>query len=141
MYPHGYPGFESLTLRHFDMNQTDTQLVCDSGCPLCGGGTLREELLLYNIPTESYNALQAEFSSLTGKKLSPDSDVSILSGGQKVLLMCLCALFSPARKILFINLWHSLDAINRARTKELITLRQNGRDISYSEEGYAASQG
>lgn len=121
------------------MHQKDTQLLCDSGRPLCGGGTLREELLLYNVPPDSRPALSAEFASLTGKVLRPESDVSILSGGQKVLLMCLCALFSPARGILFTNLWHSLDPDNRAKTKELIARLQNGREISYAEDGHAAS--
>ncbi|MCB5284924.1 MAG: hypothetical protein LHW45_04960 [Candidatus Cloacimonetes bacterium] len=120
------------------MNQKDIQLLCDAGQPLCGGGTLREELLLYNVPPASLGALSAEFAALTGKDLVPDSDVNILSGGQKVLLMCLCALFSPARRILFTNLWHSLDADNRARTKELIARLRGDREISYVEDGHAA---
>lgn len=117
------------------MKQTKLQLICDAGLPLAGGGTLREELLLYNIPPASLLGLSGEFAALTGKELGPDSDISILSGGQKVILMCLCALLSPARKIRFVNLWHSLDPHNRARAKALIEKLGNGREISFSEGG------
>ncbi len=92
--------------------------------------------MLYNVPQASIALLIREFVHATGKELIPDSDVSILSGGQKVILMCLCALFSPAPKIHFINLWHSLDSQNRDWAKDLISRLQNGREISFSEEGH-----
>ncbi len=123
------------------MKQNESPLFCDAGLPLCGGGTLREELLLYNLPQSSIPELIRRFASATGKELTPDSDVSLLSGGQKVVLLCLCALYSPALWIRFINLWHSLDPANREWVKDLIASLQNGRRLDYIEEGHADPQG
>lgn len=123
------------------MKQDNPRLLCDAGQPLCGGGTLREELLLYNVPHGFVSELIRSFASVTGKELSPDSDIYILSGGQKVILLCLCALFSPAVNIRFINLWHSLDPANREWIRELVARLQNGRKIDYIEEGHADLQG
>lgn len=94
---------------------------------------MREELLLYNIPSAFTPSLIAEFASITGKVLGPDSDLHTLSGGQKVVLMCLCAIHSPARNILFIDLWHSLDPANRDRISKLLSSHQDGRRISHAE--------
>lgn len=114
-----------------------TLLICDARLPLCGGGTLREELLLYNIPSGSIPLLIQEFDSATGKRLLPDSNVDILSGGQKVMLMCLCALFSPASAISFCHLWHSLDPHNRDWAKDLIASLKGGREILISGDSHA----
>ncbi len=122
------------------MTQVEGPLICDAGLPICGGGTLREELLLYDLRQNSIPELVRRFASATGKELTLDSDVSILSGGQKVILLCLCALYSPAVNIRFINLWHSLDPANREWVKDLISSLQNGRRIDYIEEGHADLQ-
>jgi ABC-type lipoprotein export system ATPase subunit len=104
-------------------------LICDARCPLISGGLLREETILYNIPPASLPDLLGEFLSLTGKALDLDSPIAILSGGQKVLLMCLLALYSPAKAIIFADLWHSLDEENRARVGELIQRLGSGKEI------------
>ncbi len=116
------------------MNKDTNTLLCDAGLPLAGGGSLREELLLFNVPASSTAELIREFTQATGRTLDPDCDVSILSGGQKVLLMCLGALFSPAQAIRFLGLWHSLDPGNRDRVRLLIDRLGQGRQISFTED-------
>lgn len=94
-------------------------LVCDAGHPLVSQGRLREELLLYNISDENSALLTDRFYEITGRELSLQSETDCLSGGQKVLLMFLLALYSPARQLHFIGLWHSLDTLVATRVRTL----------------------
>jgi len=86
-----------------------THLICDSSYPLIANSTLLEEAMIYNLSKESITLLCAEFQSLTGKSIDTSSDISILSGGQKVILMALLAMQSPAEKVVLLNLDAALD--------------------------------
>lgn len=107
-------------------------LFCNASLPISGGGSLREEFILYHLDSAKQAALIKEFASITGKQLKAQSDLNSLSGGQKVLIMTLLALFSPAKSIHFVNLWHSLDSQNRKLVKELISKLGAGRQITLS---------
>lgn len=109
-------------------------LICDSALPITGGGSLLEEFILYNLDSSQRSRLIEEFASITGKTLNPKSDLDILSGGQKVLAMCLLALLSPSSAIHFVNLWHSLDPTNRNLVQSLISRLGAGRRITHSED-------
>ncbi len=115
----------------------DTQLICNAHCPLISDSKLRDELILYNIPHDSYSRLFEELESLLSVKLLPESDIGTLSGGQKVMVMCLMALFSPATDILFIDLMHALDTTHKARIGELLSKYGKDKQITYEEEYHA----
>ena len=110
-------------------------LICNARSPLISEGLLREELLLYNISTEKWKELTQEFGNITGKHLGPEDEIGTLSGGQKVLLMCLLALYSPAKKILFIDLWRSLDERNRQKIEDLLEVYSREKEIRQEEIG------
>ncbi|MFO7659929.1 MAG: hypothetical protein R6V77_03360 [Candidatus Cloacimonadaceae bacterium] len=97
----------------------ETHLVCDSSYPLITNTTLQEEALLYNLDVSAVSELITKFNTLTGKQISSAYDINNLSGGQKVILMILLALHSPAENIVFTNLKVSLDSI---RLKDVMTL-------------------
>ncbi|MCB5258419.1 MAG: hypothetical protein WC179_00300 [Candidatus Cloacimonadaceae bacterium] len=104
-------------------------LICNARSPLISEGLLREELMLYNISADKWELLTQEFTDITGKHLGSEDEIGILSGGQKVILMCLLALYSPAKKILFIDLWRSLDDRNRERIVKLLELYSKDKEI------------
>jgi ABC-type transport system involved in cytochrome bd biosynthesis fused ATPase/permease subunit len=108
-------------------------LVCDAGCPILSSGSLADEMLLYNLNEEKMLLLTQQFLLLTGKELSPSSKTEELSGGQKVILMCLLALYSPARAIALINLERSLDAHRRNALQAVIQNLAAGREIILRE--------
>ncbi|MCB5245874.1 MAG: hypothetical protein RBR57_04610 [Candidatus Syntrophosphaera sp.] len=85
--------------------------------------------MLYNISADKWELLTQEFTDITGKHLGSEDEIGILSGGQKVILMCLLALYSPAKKILFIDLWRSLDDRNRERIVKLLELYSKDKEI------------
>jgi len=97
-------------------------LVCDGQSPLITDACLRDEALLYNLQDKDIQWLQAEFSRIFNKTLSPDYRISELSGGQKVILTFLLAMASPARRILFVHLYDCLDAGKRRMIQDLINL-------------------
>ncbi|MGC9362583.1 MAG: hypothetical protein ACP5F3_06630 [Candidatus Syntrophosphaera sp.] len=107
----------------------NSHLVCNARSPLISNGKLREELILYAIRPEQVGPLIRDFAAISGKQIDPDADVSALSGGQKVLLMVLLALNSPARSILFLDLWHSLDEQNQSRIKKLLDESNADKEI------------
>ncbi len=113
----------------FIQENTARYLICDARQPLITASQLWDELLLYNLSPEARTELLAEFRRLTARELTFSSDITTLSGGQKVLLMCLLALLSPARNILFMDVMHSLDPANRAALKELIDRHSSLRNI------------
>ena len=108
-------------------------LVCDAGCPILSSGSLADEMLLYNLNEEKMLLLTQQFLLLTGKELSPSSKTEELSGGQKVILLCLLALYSPARAIALINLERSLDAHRRNALQAVIQNLAAGREIILRE--------
>jgi len=95
-------------------------LIADAAHPLICSGPLWEEMLLYNIPVERQAELCDAFELISAKALSGNSLLSELSGGQKVILMACLAVFSPARRICFIDLEHSLDPLRHEVVMELI---------------------
>ncbi|MBW6514058.1 MAG: hypothetical protein K0B87_04820 [Candidatus Syntrophosphaera sp.] len=107
----------------------DTHLICNARSPLIAGGKLRDEVLLYNLSTESTADVNDRFAELTGKRIGLESETATLSGGQKVLLMCLLALYSPAPRILFVDLWHSLDEQNKTIVRRLLTEAGTAKEI------------
>jgi len=104
-------------------------LICPARYPLVTTGSLRGEAMLYNLDKHTLEKVCAEFMAYTGKDLSPESELSTLSGGLKVLLMCLLALHSSAPRIQFLDLWHSLDANNRTRIQSLLQQYCQTREI------------
>lgn len=102
------------------MNSPKDALICDANHPLISQ-CLREEILLYHIDTQGEAILRESFERLSGKSISTDHDLSELSGGQKVLLMLLLALLSPAESIVFKDLHHSLDAHRWDLAKRMIS--------------------
>ncbi|MEF3693758.1 MAG: hypothetical protein V3576_00235 [Candidatus Cloacimonadota bacterium] len=108
-------------------------LVCDAGCPILSSGNLEDEMLLYNLNEEKMLLLTRQFYLLTGKELGPTSKTEELSGGQKVILMCLMALYSSARAIAFINLERSLDAHRIAALQAVIQNLAAGREIIHRD--------
>lgn len=108
-------------------------LVCDAGCPILSSGSLADEMLLYNLKEEMMLLLTQQFLLLSGKELSPSSKTEELSGGQKVILMCLLALYSPAPALAFLNLEKSLDSKRRHLLRELIEKLGAGREIILRE--------
>ena len=98
----------------------DDFLTADASLPLITCDQLRDELLIYNLNSRAQICLQNQFINLTGKEISPQSKITELSGGQKVILMVLLALNSPAPRILFVNIMQSLDPLRRSDVQALI---------------------
>jgi hypothetical protein len=98
----------------------DDYLICDASYPLITNANLNEELLLYNIENHKRASLLLDFYDITGRQLRLDSDIGAISGGQKVVLMVLFALYSPAEKILLFNLPHSLDLARQKAVNMII---------------------
>ncbi|MDZ4182590.1 MAG: hypothetical protein U1B83_06920 [Candidatus Cloacimonadaceae bacterium] len=84
-------------------------LICDANHPLISAGKLLEEIIIYSIAPSLHAPLLDSFASLCGKAINLSTEVSTLSGGQKVILMFLLALYSPAPNILFVDLPAFLD--------------------------------
>jgi len=101
--------------------QNDDFLCCDASLPLITCDIFRDELLLYNIDALAFNGLQAEFHRLANKELTAKSMILELSGGQQVILMVLLALYSPAPKIRFKNIFHALDPLRKAEVEKLLS--------------------
>lgn len=95
-------------------------LICDGKHPLLSSETLWDEILLYNLSAPMFSAMLQHFQSITGKSLRANSQIMQLSGGQKTLLMFLLAYYSPASRILFVNLMDNLDSTNRIIVNYLI---------------------
>jgi ABC-type lipoprotein export system ATPase subunit len=112
---------------------SEQYLICDASYPLVTNSCLDEEALLYNLDENKLQTLTVDFFKLTGKRLKEESETSSLSGGQKVVLMVLLALHSPAQKIMFANLTVSLDKERLAAINKLIencrTIKQDIRVI------------
>ncbi|MDY0151045.1 MAG: hypothetical protein RBS43_02090 [Candidatus Cloacimonas sp.] len=94
--------------------------ILDAAHPLITADKLQDELILYNLDAASYGVLQTEFLRITGKEIDKHSFTTALSGGQRIILMALLALLSPAPKLKFINLMHALDSTRRRYLQELL---------------------
>ncbi|MDP2173668.1 MAG: hypothetical protein Q8M98_06100 [Candidatus Cloacimonadaceae bacterium] len=104
-------------------------LICDADHPLISGGKLLEELIVYNIHASLIQELTKSFASLSGCDITFNTDVSELSGGQKVILMFLLAIHSSAPRILFIDLLKYLDPVRREGVLDLIEMFSSRKQI------------
>jgi len=102
-------------------------LVADANIPLISCDRLKDELLIYNLEETATAILIDQFAKLTGKKIDKSYRITELSGGQKVILMALLAIYSPAPKIRFVNLLDALDPKRREAIQILI--QDSGKDI------------
>ena len=109
------------------MDSRKSYLIADGQHPLVCTDLVRDEIILYNLGREEEVLLFAEFERLTGKKIDRESKLETLSGGQKVVLMALLALHSPAPRIEFVQLTHSLDEDKAALILDLI--KQSRKEI------------
>ncbi len=108
-------------------------LWADANIPLISCDRLRDELLIYNLDESATANLIDQFEKLTGKKIDKFYKIEELSGGQKVILMALLAIYSPAPKIRFVNLLNALDPKRQDAIQSLI--RNSGKDIVLDESG------
>ncbi|HOI01173.1 MAG: hypothetical protein WBK79_05115 [Candidatus Cloacimonas acidaminovorans] len=108
-------------------------LWADANIPLISCDRLRDELLIYNLDESATANLIDQFEKLTGKTIDKFYKIEELSGGQKVILMALLAIYSPAPKIRFVNLLNALDPKRRDAIQSLI--RNSGKDIVLDESG------
>ncbi len=114
-----------------------THLICDCAYPLITDSNLEEEAMLYNLGKQDMVDLMESFIRITGKSVNAASDVSTLSGGQKVVLLILFCLYSPAQHIVIINLSVSLDVDRYHTICTLINqfhLKKTELLIVYSDE-------
>jgi hypothetical protein len=111
--------------------ENQTHLICQGQTPIIGTGIVRDEMIIYNITGDSRADLLRTFEDITGRQITYLSDASELSGGQKVLLMCLMALFSPASFLDFFDVERSLDENNRSAIEALARSFGNSKTISW----------
>jgi len=99
---------------------SQTHLVCDAAYPLLTNSSLEEEAQLYNLEEKPLQQVLLHFYEITGKTITLKTEVTSLSGGQKVVLMFLLAILSKARNIVFIGLEVSLDSERLAQLNKLL---------------------
>lgn len=114
------------------MESQKTYLLADAEHPILCKDQISEEMILYNIKGDIALELFTEYERICGKSISFDTQLSVLSGGQKVLLMALLALYSPAGAIRFLHLQHSLDESKAEALDELFT--KSKKSIVLDEE-------
>lgn len=104
------------------MNNISKQnyLWADARQPLITTGSFKTEARLYNLSDPAQAEVSEAFMRICNKVLRPSTPVTGFSGGEKVILMALMSLFSPAPRLCFIDLWHALDPGKRLLMKELI---------------------
>lgn len=112
-----------------------THLVCDARHPLISHWRLADEMLLYNIGSGKAVELIEDFFRISGKALTTKSRISELSGGQKVILMILLAIHSPAQRILFVDINHALDPEKYALLIALTDGKASGREFRFRNRG------
>jgi len=105
------------------------RLICDASCPLITNKLLEDELLLYNLNNSARELLFSHFKSMCTHQLHSEFCPEELSGGQKVILMVLLALLSPAERIVFFHLYDSLDAVRIKEIDLLIVKFGEHKDI------------
>lgn len=96
----------------------------DGRVPLLTSGAIRDEARLYNLDDEAEAAVLARFTELTGREAGPDTAVTTLSGGQKIVLAALLALESPATDLLFVDFFRALYPARRQALKAFIEANQ-----------------
>ncbi len=96
-------------------------LIADANHPLITTGSFKTEARLYNLDAVAQARLFSSYKKICSKSLDASTLLTSFSGGEKVVLMALLALFCPAPRICFIDLWHALDPDKRIILKELIS--------------------
>jgi len=98
----------------------DEYLICSGDMPCIGTGRIADESVFYHLdPTQEATVFE-RFNVITGKMVDRETTINNLSGGQKVILMLLLALYSPAPRILLHNVRHNLDPAKRLIIDRLI---------------------
>jgi len=95
-------------------------LICSGDLPCIVTGRICEESVFYGLDPGAESTVIERFNLISGKQVDCNTAISTLSGGQKVILMTLLALNSPAEKILFHNLMHNLDIAKREIVRQLL---------------------
>lgn len=113
------------------MENKDHYLILDAEQPLVCTDKIIDEMKLYNIAVSKIEPLLRDFARITGKEPDTDTKLNTLSGGQKVILMVLLALYSPAQALCFRDLYHSLDMENRSKIQDL--LLASDKEIIYED--------
>lgn len=114
---------------------SDLYLTADAAQPLITYASLKVEANLYNLSAEALNRVIEQFGFICNKSLAGLSNISTLSGGEKVLLMILLALNCPAPKIKFCGIWHALDTVKRKQVQDLLS--QSSKDIVFEDQANA----
>jgi len=102
------------------MNHKQSYLTADAAHPLITHGSFKVEALLYHLDYDGMDQVANNFQVICSKELSPEIIISHLSGGEKVVLMVLIALFCPASHLRFIGIWHALDGEKRLAIQKLL---------------------
>jgi ABC-type iron transport system FetAB ATPase subunit len=97
-----------------------THLICDSAYPIITNSTFAEEAILTNLDIIDTDNALTKFNALVNKSITISDDITHLSGGQKVLLMIILALYSKANRICFTGIYNCLDDSNKTAVKELL---------------------
>lgn len=105
----------------------ETHLIVDGKTPLISQGAVQEEALLYQIHTESLDSILSEVSRVLNQQVVPATQIHTLSGGQQILLAVYMALGSPAKQILFMDIFSSLDIQRREIIQTLFAQEPGGR--------------
>ena len=113
---------------------TTEYLICDARHPLVSGVKLLDEFILYNLDKAARQEVCAQYKSFTGNTIGTDSRTEVLSGGQKVLLMLLLAMYSPAPKLCFIGLERGLDMEIRLKVRSLLDSQAQKKVLFLEEE-------
>jgi ABC-type iron transport system FetAB ATPase subunit len=103
------------------MEIKDRYLTLDAAQPLVCTDKIMDEMILYRIPDSRMDALLQDFARITGKKADPESSLLSFSGGQKVILMVLLSLYSPAKALCFRDLFYSLDQDKQPNIQALLS--------------------
>jgi len=102
------------------MNLKQSYLTANAAHPLITHGSFKVEALLYHLDSDAIQQVITNFQMICSKDLLPETIISHLSGGEKVVLMVLIALFCPAPQLRFIGIWHALDGEKRLAIQELL---------------------
>ncbi len=111
----------------------ETHLIVDGKNPLISQGAVQEEALLYQIDETSLESILSEVSTVLNQQVLPTTQIHTLSGGQQILLAVYLSLQSPARQILFMDVFSSLDTQRREVIRKRFSQEPEGR-VTLGEE-------
>lgn len=134
---------EPIDIMDFLRRHGDEFLVMDGRVPLLTSTVIHDEARLYNLDPDAEAAALSRFTELTGREAGPDTAVTTLSGGQKIVIAALLALESPATDLLFVDFFRSLYPARRRALEEIIAASRSRkrRIVVLSPESAAGAQG